>query len=266
MARPSAEGYSREKQLKKHFLLKIMERNEFLKRGFTSLLGMTAIVPLLGACQTKIVDPGTSPAGSTNGNSAANCAVTPSETAGPFPTKIPANFVRKDITDGRTGVALAVNITIKNANAGCAALAGALVDVWHCDKDGYYSEYGGSGSQGVNLTTVDFLRGRQATDANGLVNFTSIFPGWYPGRAPHIHVHIYNAAGKSLLVTQIAFPYDVTNTVYTTAQAQGYTKGAQSTTNERDGVFSDGFTTELATVSGTVAGGYTLAHTIVVSA
>ncbi len=243
-----------------------MERNEFLKRGFTSLLGLAAITPLAGACQTKIVDSGTSSTGSTNGNSAGNCSVTPSETEGPFPTKIPASFVRNDITDGRTGVPLAVNITIKNANTSCAAVAGALVDVWHCDKDGYYSEYGGAGIQSVNLTTVDFLRGRQITDANGLVSFTSVFPGWYPGRAPHIHVHIYNAAGKSLLVTQIAFPYDVTNTVYTRAQAQGYTKGAQSTTNERDGVFSDGFTTELATLSGSVAAGYTLAHTIVVSA
>ncbi len=243
-----------------------MERKEFLKRGFTSLLGVAAITPLMGACQTKIVDPGTSSTGSTNGNSAINCSVTPSETEGPFPTKVPTNFVRKNITDGRTGVPLTVNITIKNANATCAALAGALVDIWHCDKDGYYSEYGGSGAQSVNLTTVDFLRGRQTSDAAGLVGFTSVFPGWYSGRTPHIHVHVYNAAGKSLLVTQIAFPYDVTNTVYTTAQAQGYIKGVQDTTNERDGVFSDGYTTELATLSGSVSGGYTLAHTIVVSA
>lgn len=247
-----------------------MERNEFLKRGFTSLLGLAAVGPLVGACQTKIVDPGTSTTGtstgSTNGNSASNCFVTPSETDGPFPTKVPASFVRKDITDGRTGLTLAVNITIKNANASCAAVAGAIIDVWHCDKDGYYSEYGGSGAQSVNLTSVDFLRGRQTTDAAGLVGFTSIFPGWYSGRAPHIHVHVYNSAGKSLLVTQIAFPYDVTNTVYTTAQTKGYTKGAQDTTNERDGIFTDGFTTELATLTGSVADGYTLTHTIVVSA
>jgi protocatechuate 3,4-dioxygenase beta subunit len=243
-----------------------MERNEFLKRGFTSLLGIAAIAPLTGACQTKIVDPGIPTTGSANGNSATNCSITPSETEGPFPTKVPASFIRKDITDGRTGVALAVNITIKNANAGCAALAGARVDVWHCDKDGYYSEYGGSGMQSANLTAVDFLRGRQVTDDNGLVGFTSVFPGWYSGRAPHIHVHVYNEAGKSLLVTQIAFPYDVTNTLYTTAQAKGYTKGTQDTTNERDGVFSDGYTTELATLLGSVTNGYVLTHTIVVSA
>lgn len=250
-----------------------MERNEFLKRGFNSLLGIAAMVPLAGACQTKIIEaaPSTTTGsststGSSNGSSASNCSVTPSETEGPFPTKVPANFVRKDITDGRTGLPLAINIAVKSASAGCAALAGALVDIWHCDKEGYYSEYGGSGMQSLNLTTVDFLRGRQTTDASGLVGFTSVFPGWYSGRAPHIHVHIYNAAGKSLLITQIAFPYEVTNAVYTTGQAKGYTKGAQDTLNERDGVFSDGYTTELATLTGSVANGYTLTHTIVVNA
>ena len=248
-----------------------MDRKEFLKRGFSSLLGIAAAVPMLGACSTTSVDPAGTTAiststGSTNGSSSGNCAVTASETAGPFPTKVPANFVRKDIRDDRTGVAFAMNITIKNSSNSCAALAGAIVDIWHCDKDGYYSEYGGSGMQSVNLTTVDFLRGRQTTDANGLVSFTSIFPGWYSGRAPHIHVHVYNAAGKSLLVTQIAFPFDISNTVYTTAQAYGYTKGVQDTKNERDNVFSDGVTDELATVSGSIATGYTLAHTIVVSA
>ena len=249
-----------------------MERNEFLKRGFGSLLGILAANPLIQACSTSSVDPATSTTGSststgsTNGSSASNCSVTPSETEGPFPTKSPDSFVRKDITDGRTGVPLALNLTIKNANGSCTALAGALVDIWHCDKDGYYSEYGGTGMQTVNLTTVDFLRGRQTTDANGLAAYTSVFPGWYSGRAPHIHVHVYNAAGKSLLVTQIAFPYDVTNTVYTTASGKGYTKGAQDTKNENDNVFSDGFTTELATLLGSVSAGYTLAHTIVVSA
>lgn len=246
-----------------------MERKDFLKRGFTSLLGIAAINPLMTACKNSTtVDPTTttgSTSGSTNGSSASDCSVTPTETEGPFPTKVPANFVRKDIRDDRTGVLMTMNITIKNKNASCAALTGAIVDVWHCDKDGYYSEYGGSGMQSVNLQAVDFLRGRQVTDANGLAAYTSIFPGWYSGRAPHVHVHIYNSAGKSLLVTQIAFPYAITNSVYTTGQSYGYTKGAQNTKNESDSIFSDGFATELATVSGSLSGGYTLTHTIVVS-
>ncbi|MBO0951989.1 dioxygenase family protein [Fibrella forsythiae] len=256
-----------------------MERSEFLKRGFGSLLGITAILPIIDACSDSTsIDPTTTTGTTTPGSStvttpsatttaaSGSCTVTPSETEGPFPTKVPANFVRKDIRADRTGVPFTMNITINNASASCAALAGAIVDVWHCDKDGYYSEYGGSGMQSVNYQNVDFLRGRQTTDSNGLVSFTSIFPGWYSGRAPHIHVHIYNSAGKSLLVTQIAFPYAVSNTVYTTASAYGYTKGAQDTLNERDNVFSDGFTTELATVTGSVAAGYVLTHAITVNA
>ncbi len=246
-----------------------MERKDFLKRGFGSLLGIVAI----SSCSQSDIEPTsttstgstTTSGGSTNGSSASNCTVTNSETAGPFPTKSPANFVRKDIRDDRTGVAFTMNITIKNANASCAALSGALVDVWHCDKDGNYSEYGGSGMQSTNYTSVDFLRGRQTTDTNGLVSFTSIFPGWYGGRAPHVHVHIYNTSGKSLLVTQIAFPYDTSNTVYTTGQSYGYTKGAQDTLNEKDNVFGDGYTNELASVSGSVSSGYTLTHTIAVN-
>lgn len=248
-----------------------MDRKEFLKRGFTSLLGVTALTPALVACRQTEVDAATSGTantvpGSTNGSSASNCSVTPTETIGPFPTKVPANFVRKDIRDDRTGIPLAISITIKNANASCAAISGALVDIWHCDKDGYYSEYGGTGMQSQNFQNVDFLRGRQVTDTAGTVQFTSIFPGWYSGRAPHIHVHIYSASGKSLLVTQIAFPYDMTNTVYTTGQSFGYNKGAQDTLNERDNVFSDGFSTEMATLSGSNAAGYALAHIIVVNA
>ncbi|GAA4409298.1 hypothetical protein GCM10023187_32370 [Nibrella viscosa] len=251
-----------------------MDRKEFLQKGFGSLLGIATMGSMAAACSRSDVNPtgtttpsGTSTStGSTNGSSAGNCTVTPTETEGPFPTKVPANFVRKDIRDDRRGIPMTMNITIKSAGNGCAALAGALVDVWHCDKDGYYSEYGGTGMQSANFTNVDFLRGRQTTDANGLVSFTTIFPGWYSGRTTHIHVHIYNASGKSLLVTQIAFPYDITNLVYTTGQSYGYTKGAQDTKNERDNVFSDGYTTELATVSGSLSGGYTLTHTIVVNA
>jgi protocatechuate 3,4-dioxygenase beta subunit len=173
--------------------------------------------------------------------------------------------VTNDIRSDRTGVAFTIKITINNVNNSCAALAGAIVDIWHCDKDGNYSEYGGTGMQATNYTSVHFLRGRQVTDANGLVTFTSVFPGWYSGRAPHIHVHVYNAGGSSLKVTQIAFPTDVCNTVYTTA-TNYYTRGKQDTSNASDNVFSDSLASELATVTGSVSAGYTLTHLITVAA
>ncbi len=126
--------------------------------------------------------------------------------------------------------------------------------------------------QSVNYTSVHFLRGRQTTDANGLVTFTSIFPGWYSGRATHIHVHIYNASGTSLLVTQIAFPEGTGSAVATVngsgGSAYGYTKGMTGYTyNASDNVFSDDTAgKEIAAVTGSLTGGYTLTHTINVSA
>jgi protocatechuate 3,4-dioxygenase beta subunit len=229
-----------------------MERKEFLKR-----LGIsTVVLPLLGACSEDDAVEDTEPG---------SCAITPSETAGPFPTKNPTSVVMMDITSDRTGVDISIKITIQNRNNNCEPLAGAMVDIWHCDKDGYYSEYGGSGLQAVDLSAYHFLRGRQSTDGAGVAAFASIFPGWYPGRAPHIHVHIYDATGKSLLVTQIAFPTDVCDQVYTTA-TQHYTKGKQDTSNASDGVFSDSLEKELAVVIGNISDGYILTHTIVVSA
>ena len=229
-----------------------MERKEFLKK-----LGMsTVILHLISACGEDNVTPDT--------DETEACSTTPSETAGPFPTKDPNSLVLVDIISDRTGVDLTIKITVQNKNNNCAPLADAMVDIWHCDKDGYYSEYGGTGMQSANFTAYHFLRGRQSTDSDGLAAFASIFPGWYPGRAPHIHVHIYDSTGKSLLVTQIAFPTDICDTVYTTA-AQ-YTKGKQDTSNSGDNIFSDSLENELATVTGNVSDGYVLTHTIIVNA
>jgi protocatechuate 3,4-dioxygenase beta subunit len=102
--------------------------------------------------------------------------------------------------------------------------------------------------QSTNYQSVHFLRGRQVSDANGLVTFTTIFPGWYNGRATHIHVHIYTANGTSLKVTQIAFPEGAGSAV---AVVNGYTKGRSGYTyNKSDNVFSDDTaSTEIATVT-----------------
>lgn len=229
-----------------------MHRKEFLKKlGFASM-----IIPLAAACGNESEDPIT--------NDGA-CTTSPAETAGPFPTKSPSTLVMQDIRSDRTGIATTATLTIQNKNNGCSALEGAIVDIWHCDNDGYYSEYGGTGMQSVNLTGVHFLRGRQTTDANGKVSFLTIFPGWYSGRAPHIHVHIYDSTGKSLLVTQIAFPTGICDTVYTTA-TQFYTKGKQDTSNTGDNIFADSLASQLAVVTGNITDGFALEHTIVVNA
>ncbi len=243
-----------------------MKREEFIIKSLSSL-GILAVTPFLNSCNknSDSVDPETEVSGTTNGSSSDNCAVTNSETAGPFPIKDPSSLVKSDIRGDRNGVLLDITLTIKNQTSGCGSLEGALVDIWHCDAAGSYSEYGGTQMQQTNYTNVHWLRGRQTTSSDGSVKFTSIFPGWYSGRAPHIHVHVYSAAGKSLLVTQIAFPKSVCDTVYTAANDYK-SHGTQDTTNERDNVFGDGYENELASISGSVSAGYELTHTIVVEA
>src|SRR6476620_4542248 len=180
-----------------------MERKHFLKNGLLAAFGMTTIVPLIPGCNKDNL------LSTNNEGETGSCAASPAETAGPFPTQSPSSLVTSDIRSDRTGVPLTIKISVNNRNTNCAALAGAIVDIWHCDKDGYYSEYGGSGMQFLNMTSVHFLRGRQTSNESGLVTFNSIFPGWYAGRAPHIHVHVHDASGTSLLVTQIAFPTNI---------------------------------------------------------
>ena len=238
-----------------------MERKDFLKG--LGLVGLgTIALPIINSCsKDDVANPGN--------NHIVSCDVSPSETEGPFPTHSPSSFVTNDIRADRTGVLLTANIHIQNHNADDTALAGAIVDVWHCDREGNYSEYGGGGMQSGNYTALHFLRGRQTTDANGKVAFTTIFPGWYNGRATHIHVHVYNSSGTSLVVTQIAFPEAADSAVATVnaSTAHGYTKGMNGYTyNANDNVFNDSAACELAEVTGTIADGYVLESTIIVSA
>ena len=233
-----------------------MERREFIKRlGFGSLLFPLVVVH---------GNTGKSPTGTGEALHSENCVPTPRATSGPFPTKSPSKVTMADIRSDRTGVEMDVEITVVNKNNNCSPIPGALVDIWHCDKDGYYSEYGGTGMQTVNYQSLHFLRGRQMTGDKGVASFKTIFPGWYPRRAPHIHVHVYDATGKSLIVTQIAFPPDVCDLVYSKA-TQFYTRGTQDTPNDADGVFSNSWRDRLGVLTGSVSKGYLLTDRIVVS-
>lgn len=245
-----------------------MERKEFLKK-----LGMGAIAfPILSRCASDDEPTSTNQSNDdviSEGGTNTDCDLTASETEGPFPIKDPASLERVDIIGDRTGVDLDIEITILNGNDSCVPLEGVLVDIWQCDKDGYYSEYGGTQMQTVDYTDNHFLRGRQVTDTNGKVAFTSIFPGWYQSRATHIHVHIYDSSGKSLLVTQIAFPEGDSSAVVlvNAASDYGYTKGMSGYTyNSSDNVFGDGVSTEMCSISGSISSGFSLTHNIVVSA
>lgn len=132
-----------------------------------------------------------------------------------------------------------------------AAVANAAVEIWQCDASGNYSEYSQPGYNGTGQT---FLRGLQTTDANGVATFKTIYPGWYAGRATHVHVQVSRNGGL-VKTTQIAFPEDVSATVYQTGAYVSH--GQNATRNSTDNVFSDGTQYEMATITGSAASGYT---------
>jgi protocatechuate 3,4-dioxygenase beta subunit len=235
-----------------------MNRVDFLNKGLKSLSIMAAI-PLISNCKKSAeVNPTDStPVSSDPTVTPSTCLVTNTETLGPYPTHTPTNFIIQNIVSDRQGTPTTLKIYVRNVNNGCAIIKDAIVDVWHCDAEGSYSEYG-------NDAAKHFLRGRQNTDANGMAAWKTVFPGWYIGRAPHIHVQVFNNSGKSLLATQIAFPKAECDKVY--SQGIYKSKGLQGTTNSQDGIFSDGVGTEMATISGNVIDGIEMIHTIYVKA
>ncbi|MBK0370278.1 dioxygenase family protein [Flavobacterium agrisoli] len=232
-----------------------MDRKKFIRNGLLGMASLAAASKVMSSCSKE----------ETNNNSESSdgtCMVSPSETKGPFPIKTPSQLVLENIKSDRIGIPLLINLIIENQNNNCAPLAGVLVDLWHCDKDGNYSEYGGTQMQQTDYTSVHFLRGRQTTDTNGKVAFISIYPGWYQGRAPHLHVEVLTDSGNSVLVTQIAFPETISSEVY--ASTHYVAHGQADTSNSKDSIFSDSLSQELATVTGNLTDGFTLTQTIVV--
>jgi protocatechuate 3,4-dioxygenase beta subunit len=217
--------------------------------------------------------------GRANAATAACAAEVESETAGPYPAdgsngveiRTVAGAVRRDIRSsfgGATGVAAGVNLTFSLTvlNLSCVPLVGAAVYAWHCDRLGRYSLY----SSGV--TNQNYLRGIQATDSTGTVTFTSIYPGCYSGRWPHIHFEVYSSlanatSGRGPIVktSQIALPKDVSQTVYATSAYSSSATALSRISLATDMVFRDDLAArEMATVSGDVTNGYNAHLTIAV--
>jgi len=204
----------------------------------------------------------------------AECGVEiPQETAGPFPgdgsngpnVLEASGVVRRDITSSfgsasatPEGVPLTFTLTLLDNVNGCTPMAGAAVYAWHCDRDGKYSLYDSS------LTNENYLRGVQEADSTGQVTFTSIFPGAYSGRWPHIHFEVFEsmnnatAAGQVLAVSQIALTQAACDDVYATAGYKRSVTNMLRTTLQSDNVFGDdGGIYQLATMAGSAAAGYT---------
>ena len=201
----------------------------------------------------------------------------PDETEGPYPgdgsngvdVLEESGIIRSDIrssfgssTTTAEGVPLTFSITVRDAASG-AALAGAGVYVWHCDREGRYSLY----SDGA--TNENYLRGVQATDATGTVTFTSIFPACYAGRWPHIHFEVYQSTsdavsnGPIVKTSQIALPQEACEAVYATTGYDQSVRNLSQISLDTDMVFSDDHAVhQLAAISGDTASGYVASLTI----
>jgi protocatechuate 3,4-dioxygenase beta subunit len=218
---------------------------------------------------------GTSTISGTGTASTGACIADASETNGPYPSDgsnlangmvsnvlQQSGVVRSDIRPSfgmssniAPGVPLTLKMTVVNSNNSCAALAGYAVYAWHCTRDGAYSLY----SNGVQ--NENFLRGVQVTDANGEVTFTTIFPGCYAGRYPHIHFEVYSSLALATLYTnrvltsQLAMPRDTCQTVY--GSAAGYSQSVgnlAAVTIASDGVFGDNSSAQMQQMTAALAG------------
>ena len=213
------------------------------------------------------------------------CAVIPEETGGPYPADgtntsggsivnvlNQSGVVRSDIRasfNGATGVAAGVPLSIKlqllNASGSCASLAGYAIYLWHCDRDGLYSLY----SNGV--TGQNYLRGVQETDSAGNLVFTTIFPGCYAGRMPHVHFEVYPSVAKAasaanrIKTSQFTFPMATLNEAYAASGYAASVRNLAQISYATDNVFADGTSLQMATVTGNATDGYVATLVIAVN-
>lgn len=217
------------------------DRRDFLK--LSAVFGAASLLPFRSA-GAQAAGPATSP----------GCALIPNETLGPFPLDLSTNtfYFRKDIRETRTGTPLNMKMRILGTN-NCAPMPNVRVNIWHCDKDGQYSGYDNNANPGQAGLT--YLRGYQVTDANGEVNFVTVFPGWYGGRVCHIHFQVYVSSSYAA-VSQLAWPPETVDAVYAANPSQ-YTKGPDPLTPATDGVFRNGnYQLQMATLAANAGGGY----------
>jgi protocatechuate 3,4-dioxygenase beta subunit len=239
-------------------LLRRFERRDVLRAA----LGL-AVLPALAACGPENDQ--------TVGDGNASCAKTSSEMAGPFPgdgsngpnVLSQSGVVRSDIrssfgtaTGTAGGVLLTVKLTVVSASGSCAPLPGHAVYLWQCDREGRYSLY----SSGV--TGENYLRGVQEADANGELTFTTVFPGCYPGRWPHIHFEVYpslavaTSSRNKVATSQLALPGAASHEAYATAGYESSVTNMRGVSLGGDLIFAGNVPTQLASVTGNAADGF----------
>ncbi len=227
---------------------RILSRREAL--GLVGVTGLAALIGCGGTGTTTSTTSTTASTGSTastastgsTGTTASlggvvTCvAATPEKTEGPYfvDELLNRSDIRSDTATGavKAGTVLNISVNLMNLGSNCRAIQNAQIDIWHCDAGGLYSDESANGTVGQN-----FLRGYQLTDSSGKVTFTTIYPGWYSGRAVHIHFKIrFTLSGTSYEFTsQMFFDESLTTTVHSATPYN--TRGTRNTFNSTDGIY-----------------------------
>jgi protocatechuate 3,4-dioxygenase beta subunit len=216
-----------------------MDTNRFTRRS--SLARFGGLVAAAAGGRALVAD--TAEGGNKAVESGAvSCVLTPELTEGPY--YIAGEKLRRDIREGHPGTLLTLRLTVLNAST-CRPIKNAAVDIWHCDAAGDYSGFGG----GAGSRT--FLRGIQKTDANGLAVFKTIYPGWYQGRAVHIHVKVH-VGGNVVHTGQLFFADATTAKAY--AVAPYTSRPGPDMRNAQDSIFVNGGKRSILTVARSGAG------------
>ena len=197
----------------------------FTRRGSLARLG-TLLAAAAGGGITAARAEGDGPAAVSTG--LVTCVLTPELTEGPY--YIAGEKVRRNITDGHAGTPLALHLTVVDAST-CSPIRGAAVDIWHADASGVYSGFG------AGAASRTFMRGIQPTNAQGLASFITVYPGWYTGRAVHVHVKVH-VGGNVVHTGQLFFSDAITDTVYRGAPYSS--RPNRDTRNAQDSIFVNG--------------------------
>jgi protocatechuate 3,4-dioxygenase beta subunit len=230
-----------------------LPRGRLLSRRETlGLLGASGVMLFVGCAGASDLTGSTTDDTTTSG-----CVVRPELTEGPYyvDEELNRSDIRSDPSDGtvKAGALLALTFNVSRlASNACSALEGAIVDVWHCDALGVYSDVS---DLGFNTVGKKFLRGYQVTNASGVAQFTTIYPGWYAGRAVHIHFKIRSAARASSayeFTSQLFFSDTLTDQVH--AEAPYASKGQRDTRNANDGIYNQGGSQLVLNVTETSSG------------
>jgi protocatechuate 3,4-dioxygenase beta subunit len=263
-----------------HDLPKILGR-----RGLLTVFGGVGVAVVAGCAADDASSTSTASASASSSSSSATSAGTgtttdidtgggeiPEETGGPYPADgsngpdvlTESGVVRSDIRSSfgdasgvAEGVPVTVNLTVYDLNGDDATpLAGAAIYLWHCDRDGNYSLYSDAAAN------ENYLRGVQEAADDGTLSFTTIFPACYSGRWPHMHFEVYESLDSAtqgtgkLRTSQLALPQDVCESVYATEGYEASVSNLAGVSLDSDMVFSDGYSLQMAKLTGSVEDGY----------